>query len=377
MRKVAAGEPQIVERHVVDREDGDRRTVLGTHVPERRAIRNREVLEPVPEELHELTHHAVPPQPFGNGEDEIGGRRALEHPAGETKPEDLRDQHRNRLAEHGGFCFDPADTPPDDTEAVDHGGVRVGTDQGIGITQGGAIGRLPRHDDAGEVFEVDLVHDTGVGRHDPKVVERILPPSQKRVPLPVARELELGVQRERVRLAEVIDLHRVIDRLERVDAPWIAPESPHAVAHRRQIDHGRHAREVLQQHASGRERNFFRRRGLHIPSRKRFDVGRLDKPSVLVTQQVFQQDLQRVRQPCNGGKASGLERRQAEHLHGPCPDRQGRARAERIHGRHGGKPSKFLIVPHRFRLPRRRRGSVEIAREFADNSAAKGSSLSP
>ena len=42
---LAAGQPQVVERHLVDREDRDGRAILGAHVAERRAIRDRQVLE--------------------------------------------------------------------------------------------------------------------------------------------------------------------------------------------------------------------------------------------------------------------------------------------------------------------------------------------
>src|SRR4029077_2592399 len=42
---LAAGELPVVERHLVERENRDRRAVLGTHVSKRGAIRDREVLE--------------------------------------------------------------------------------------------------------------------------------------------------------------------------------------------------------------------------------------------------------------------------------------------------------------------------------------------
>ena len=94
------------------------------------------------------------------------------------------------------------------------------------------------------------MHDAGVGRHDPKVVERLLSPLQERIALLVARELELRVQVEGVGLAKVVHLYRVVDdqlgRLQRVDAVRGSPEPDHTVAHGRQVDHDRHAGEVLQ-----------------------------------------------------------------------------------------------------------------------------------
>ena len=100
-----------------------------------------------------------------------------------------------------------------------------------------------REHDAREVFEVDLVDDPGVGRHDAEVVERLLAPAQERVALLVARELQRRVQVGGVALRVVIDLDRVIDdeldRLQRVDLLRVAAEPHDAVAHRREIDDGR------------------------------------------------------------------------------------------------------------------------------------------
>ena len=75
--------------------------------------------------------------------------------------------------------------------------MRVGADERVGIRER-AVGRVVRHDDAREVLEVHLVDDAGVGRDDAEVAEGVLSPAQERVALLVARELELGVQLERV-----------------------------------------------------------------------------------------------------------------------------------------------------------------------------------
>ena len=197
-RFVAAGQPQVVERHLVDRENGDGRAVLRAHVPERRAIGNRQVLEAGPEELDELSDDAVLAQPLGDREHEIGRGRAFEHRACQTEAEHRRDQHRDRLAEHGRFGLDAADAPADDAQAVDHRRVGIGADQGVRVRER-PVRRFVRHHDAGEVFEVHLMNDPGVGRHDAEIREGVLSPAQERVPLLVARELELRIQLEGVR----------------------------------------------------------------------------------------------------------------------------------------------------------------------------------
>ena len=193
------------------------------------------------------------------------------------------------------------------------------------------------------------MNDAGVGRNDAEVVERVLSPPKKRVALLVARELQLGVQLERVGLSEVVHLHGVIDHeldgLQRVDAVRVAAQPRDAVAHRCQIDDRGNAREVLQQHARRGERDFLLRAALEVPPRERFDVGRLDETSVFVPEQVLQQDFHRVGQARDAGKAGFVERREAVDLNGAAAHWQRGPRAEAVHGRHVDV-LKTSIVPH-------------------------------
>ena len=156
--------------------------------------------------------------------------------------------------------------------------------------------------DAGQVFEIDLVDDARLRRHDLEVAKRVLAPAEERRSAPVLRSYSRSaLRRRRGRAAEVIDLHRVIDdqldRLQRIDLGRIAAERLHGVAHRRQIDDARDAGEILQQHAARRERDFLGRLGVRIPLGERLDIGRADGQAVLGAQQVFEQNLERERQP--------------------------------------------------------------------------------
>ncbi len=82
--------------------------------------------------------------------------------------------------------------------------------------------------------------DSRIGRNDAEILERVLPPAEKRVPLAVALKFQLGVGRERLRRAGLVDLHRVVDhqldRLERIDLPGVAAQPLHRVAHGGQVD---------------------------------------------------------------------------------------------------------------------------------------------
>ena len=92
------------------------------------------------------------------------------------KPTTCGQQHRDRLAEHARLGLDAADAPADYAQTVDHRGVRVGADYGIGI--GSAVLReLVGEHDRRQVFEVDLVDDAGVRRNDAEIREMLSVPS--------------------------------------------------------------------------------------------------------------------------------------------------------------------------------------------------------
>src|SRR5690606_1323045 len=137
-----------------------------------------------------------------------------------------------------------------------HRGVAVGAEHGVRERQQSAVD-LALHHHAGEVFQVDLVDDAGVGRHHLEVFQCLLTPAQEAVALCVALELDLAVEVQRIRTAEHVDLHRVVDhqfgRDQRVDLSGVAAQPAHRVAHRRQVYHAGHAGEVLQHHAGRHE----------------------------------------------------------------------------------------------------------------------------
>ena len=100
-----------------------------------------------------------------------------------------------------GFRLDAADAPAENREAVDHGGVRIGADQRVGIgdldRRGLAARRLefflPGPDGLGQIFEIDLMADAGAGRHDAEIVEGVLAPFQEGVAFAVALIFELDI----------------------------------------------------------------------------------------------------------------------------------------------------------------------------------------
>jgi hypothetical protein len=169
------------------------------------------------------------------------------------------------------------------------------------------------HDGAGQVLDVDLVHDPGARRDDLELVERALAPAQKLVALLVAAVLELDVLLERVARAEEVDHHRVVDDQlggrERVDLGRVAAHLGHGLAHGRQVDDAGYAGEVLHDHPGGGELDLGVRLRGGVPVRQRADVVRGDVRAVLGAEEVLQQDLEAVRE---GLRA--VDRRQPEDL---------------------------------------------------------------
>ena len=128
----ARGEAQIGERFGIDGEEAHGRAIFGRHVGDRGAVGKREARKPGAVELDEFSDDAFLAQHLRDGEHEVGGRGAFGQAAVQLESDDRGNQHRERLAEHGGFCFDAADAPAENAEAVDHRGVRIGADERIG-----------------------------------------------------------------------------------------------------------------------------------------------------------------------------------------------------------------------------------------------------
>ena len=70
---VAAGEPEVLEGPVVDREESDGGAVLGRHVGDRRPVGHRHVGQAGAVELDELVDDTVLAEHLGDSQDQVGG----------------------------------------------------------------------------------------------------------------------------------------------------------------------------------------------------------------------------------------------------------------------------------------------------------------
>ena len=308
--RTAPGEFQVADGLLVDGENAAGRAVLGRHVGDRRAVCQGQAIQTLPVEFDELPDHAVLAQHFHHDQHQVGGRRAFRQPAIHPESDHPGDQHGNRLVQHGGLGLDPADPPAQHADPVDHGGVGVCADHRVRVgLQHPRV--FPGENDARQVFEVDLVHDPPVRRDDLEIGKCVLSPLQKVVTLAVAVELERGIQVEGLPGTEVIDLHGVIDdqfcRLQWIDFFRISAQRLHGIAHGRQVDHGRDAREVLHQHARRAKGNLVDGVCGRVPVQYRLDVFAGHGAAIFTTQQVFQKDLERIGQAGRPGQLAHVE----------------------------------------------------------------------
>merc|ERR1719469_225698 len=142
---ISAGQSHAVNRVGINGEVSHGRTVLGGHVSDSRAIGEGEVLSAGSMELHELANDSTFAEHLDNGQSQIGSRYVLGHLTGQVESDNLGKHHGNGLAEHDSLSLDATDTPSSDSETVDHGGVGVSTDDGVGVEKAVTV-----EDDAGE-----------------------------------------------------------------------------------------------------------------------------------------------------------------------------------------------------------------------------------
>lgn len=105
-------------------------------------------------ELDELADDAVLAEHLGGGEHDVGCGNAWLDLAGELEAHNAGDQHGDGLAEHCCLGLDAADAPAEHAQAVDHRGVRVGADAGVGVCLS-----VTGHDRRCQILDVDLVDD--------------------------------------------------------------------------------------------------------------------------------------------------------------------------------------------------------------------------
>mmetsp|Transcript_68522 Transcript_68522/g.79819 ORF Transcript_68522/g.79819 Transcript_68522/m.79819 type:complete len:344 (+) Transcript_68522:358-1389(+) len=119
---------QVLQRYLVNREETARRAVLGGHVGNGGTVGKREICNTRSIELNELSDNTSLSEHLGDGKDQISGSNILSEFSSKLETNDFRQDHGNSLSEHDRLGFNTSNTPTDNTETIDHGGVRVSSD---------------------------------------------------------------------------------------------------------------------------------------------------------------------------------------------------------------------------------------------------------
>ena len=291
----AAGELEVLGGLLVNREDRSGGTELRRHVADGGAVCQRDRLNTVAIELNKLLHNAVFAQHLGDGKNDVGCSNAGRNLTGQLEAYDLRDEHGYRLAEHGSLCLDAADAPAQNAQAVFHGRVGVGTDTGIRVSKA-----LVVEYNAGQVLDIYLVDDAGSRRNYADVGEVLSTPAKDRVALFVALVLNFNVLFQRIGRAESLNDDGVVNdhfgRVERVNLIRGATQCGDGLTHGSEVNNARNTGKVLHEDACWGELDFGVRLCLRIPVCQGVDVVLGYVLAVLVTQQVFCQHLEGIRQ---------------------------------------------------------------------------------
>ena len=257
----ASGATEVGESFLIDGEVAHGGAILGGHIGNGGAIGEGEFGGARPEEFDKFTDDFVLTKNLSEGEGKVGGGGGGGKLAREVNTDNLGGEEGEGLPEHTGLRFDPAHSPTDDAEAVDHGGVGIGAHKGVGVGEEGTVGLFFRKDAAGEVFEVNLVNDTDAWRDDAEGLESLLAPFQKFVTFAIPFKFVLHIEHEGLWGAVDIDLDGVIDDKidgnEGFDELRIFFEPSDGIAHRGKIHEEGYAGKVLEDDAGDGEGNFF------------------------------------------------------------------------------------------------------------------------
>ena len=138
--------------------------------------------------------------------------------------------------------------------------------------------------------------DAGARRDDAEVRKRLLAPLQKLVAFHIALKLKLDIVLESAGGAGLVNHHRVvddqIDGCQRIDLVRIAAHGNHCIAHRRKIDHGRDAGEILHQNTRRQIGDLVIGGAGVEPLADSLDVVGRDGAAVFPAHQIFQHDFQ-------------------------------------------------------------------------------------
>lgn len=251
---VSADQIEVLNGLVIDWEEAHGRTVLRRHVGNRSPVSKGKVGATITEELNELANDTTFAEHVSACKNQISGSGVRRKLASEFKADNLGQNHGNLLAKHDRLSLDTSDTPADNTEAIDHSGVRISADARVRVEHA-----ILFEDDTCEPLKIHLMDDTVARWHNAEVAEGSLAPLEEGEALLVPVELDLLIAIFRVLSPGDIDLNRVVNNevslAEWVDLFRITTKLLHGSSHSGEVNDGRDTSEILEEDTGWLERN--------------------------------------------------------------------------------------------------------------------------
>lgn len=280
---------QVVGAAFVHGEEAHGGAVFRGHVRYGGAVRQREAAAPSPKNSTNLPTTPLALQHLGDMERQVrGGHSFTEFPR-HVDAHYFRHQEGDRLAEHAGFRFNAAHAPAHDADAVDHRGVGIRPYQGVR-----EINAVLFHDALRQVFQIHLVDNAHGRGHYGKGLESLLAPFEEFVAFRIALELDVQVLFQGVRAACPVYLdgvvHHQVHGNQRFNDGSVFSQSGHGGAHGGQVHQQRNARQVLEDDAGHRKRDFIGTGIFGVPGGQVVHILFRYLQAVAIAEQGFQND---------------------------------------------------------------------------------------
>src|SRR5215813_546796 len=189
----AAGGFQIYTRLFIDGKESHGGPVLRSHVGDRSAVCYRKACSSLTVKLDKFADHLCLAKHLGYAQNQVCRRNTFLQASIKMNTNDVRSQKVNRLTQHRGLCFDSAHSPTDDSQTIDHGRMRVRTDQRIWKVKAVLFPNTAR-----QILQIDLMTNANSRRNNSEAVKCLRSPLQKLVTRIVPPELHPNVFLKRI-----------------------------------------------------------------------------------------------------------------------------------------------------------------------------------
>ena len=126
--RTSVGQSEIVEGFGIGREVAHCGTVFRSHVSDSCSVGKTQGGNSRSKELNKFADYSSFSEGIGDLKNQISGGDIFPQIAFKFESDNFRQDHGYGLTKHDSLSFDSSDSPSGNTQSVDHGGVRIGSD---------------------------------------------------------------------------------------------------------------------------------------------------------------------------------------------------------------------------------------------------------